>query len=125
MAGLRFGAERQFGKDRAVPRERLVQPAILLGIDDVDAAGDDRDRAGLEGSEMRGCVDAAGKPGDNDDPGLAQPGGKIAGEAAAIGRGVARADHRNHRGDYRGSVSSRPSTVSTGGASSTAASALG
>ena len=30
------------------PRERLVQPAILLGIDDVDAAGDDRDRAGLE-----------------------------------------------------------------------------
>ncbi len=30
MARLRLGAERQFGDDRAVPRERLVEAAILL-----------------------------------------------------------------------------------------------
>ena len=78
-------------------RKRLVEPAVLLGIDDIDAAGDDRDGAGRERAQMRGGVDAAGEPGDDDEPALAERGGELAGEAPAIGRGVARADHRHHR----------------------------
>src|SRR5436305_2582413 len=65
MAGLRLGAERQFGEDRAVARERLVKRAILLGVDHVDAARDDRDRARFERPEMRRRVDPAGQPGSD------------------------------------------------------------
>ena len=72
---------------------------------------------------MRRRVDAARQAGDDDEPGLAEPGGEVAGEAPAIGRGVARADHRDHRRER--SSSAWPSTVSSGGASSTAASARG
>ena len=101
MARLRLAAERQFGEDRAVARERLVQVAVLLGINDVDTTGDDRDRAARQGPQMRRRVDAAGQPRDHDDASLAQPGGEVAGDAAAVGRGVARANYRDHRGEHQ------------------------
>jgi hypothetical protein len=46
---------------------------------------------------MRRRIDAAGEAGDDDDPRIAEPGGKLAGEPAAVGRSIARADHRDHR----------------------------
>ena len=74
MAGLRFAAERQLGDDRALPAQRVVEPAILLGIDDIDAAGDDRSSAGLDPAEMGRGVDTAGQPGTDDEPALTEPG---------------------------------------------------
>ena len=98
---------------------RIVERAILLGVDDVDAAGDDRDRAGGERAEMRGGVDAARQAGDDDDALLAELGGEVLRQPSAVGRGVARADHRDHR--RRSEPRRAPSTDSTGGASSIAA----
>ena len=48
---------------------------------------------------MRRRVDAARHARGDDDAGLAEPGGQLAGEPPAIGRGVARADHRDDRRD--------------------------
>jgi len=64
---------------------------------DIGTAGDDGNRAGIERAEMRSGIDSAGHSRDHDDACFAQPGGKLAREAAAIGRGVAGADHRDHR----------------------------
>ena len=102
--------------------ERVVEAAVLLGIDDVDAARARRRPALVERAQMRRRVDPARQARDDDDARFAERGRQLAREAAAVGRGVARADHRD---DRRPQQSARPSTVSTGGASSTAASAGG
>ncbi len=97
MPCLRLGTERQFGDDRALARQCLVQPAIFFGIDDIDPAGDNGNAAGLERAQMRCGVDAAGQARHNDDPALPERGGEIAAEAPAVSRGVARPDHRHDR----------------------------
>ena len=48
MARLWLGSERQLGDDRTLANQSIVEPAVFRGIDDVDAAGDDSDTAGLE-----------------------------------------------------------------------------
>jgi hypothetical protein len=97
MPRLRLAAERQFGNDNALPLQCLMEAAIFFRIDDIDAAGDDPRGAGVERAQMRAGVDAAGEPGDDDEPALSEPGGEFAGEAAAVGGRVARADDRDHR----------------------------
>jgi hypothetical protein len=79
------------------PRSAMARcRALVLGrIEDVDAAGDDRDRSGLERAVVRGGVDAAGEPGDDDRARLAERLGEAAGEAAGGGGGVARAHERD------------------------------
>ncbi len=51
----------------------------------------------VERAEMRRRVDAACQAGDDDDAFLAELGREIARETPAVGRGVAGADHRDHR----------------------------
>src|SRR5438128_12444189 len=97
MPCLRLGSERQLGGDRPLTYQRFMQPAVFFGVDDIDAAGDDGDAAGLERAQMRGGVDAAGEARDDDDAGLSERGGEVAGETPAVGRGVARPDHRYDR----------------------------
>ena len=97
MAGLGFGPERQFGDDRTPARQSVVEPAVLLGVDDVDAAGDRGDAARLESAQMRGGVDPAGEAGDHDEPAAAECRGEVAGEAPAVRRCVACTDHGDHR----------------------------
>jgi hypothetical protein len=46
---------------------------------------------------MRRGIDAARHARDDDNPGFAEPGRELIGNAPPIGRGVARADHRDHR----------------------------
>ncbi len=82
---------------RAALDERVVEPAILFRVDDIGAAGDDRDRAAVQRAEMGGRVDAARHPRPDDDPGFAKPGGQLARNAAPIGGGIARADNRDDR----------------------------
>ena len=103
-------------------RERVVEPAVLLGIDDVDAAGDDRDGAGVERALMRRGVDAAGQTRDDDEPGRAEP----AASSRAKRRPLAEALRAPTTAtSARASNSASPSTVRTGGASSIAASSAG
>ena len=77
--------------------EAVVQPGILRRVDDVEAAGQHRQRAGGEGALMRRGVDAAGEAGDHGEAGLAQLPRHVTGEAAAVQRGVAGADDADHR----------------------------
>ncbi len=51
---------------------RTLQPLIFGRVEDVDAAGDDRDGPGLQRSVMGGGVDAAGEAGDDDGAGFAE-----------------------------------------------------
>ena len=46
---------------------------------------------------MRGGIDSAGKTGDHDEPALPEFRGKVARNASAVRRGVARTDHGHHR----------------------------
>jgi hypothetical protein len=96
-ARLRLGADRHLGDDGAPLGNERHEIAVLLGIDDVDAAGDDRDGASGERSLVRRRVDAAGESRDDDEAASAQLQRQVAGETPAIGRGVPRADHRDRR----------------------------
>ena len=70
----------------------------MLGrIDDVEAAGEHRDRAGAEARLVSGRVDAARKARDDGEPGRAELGGKHARELDAGGGGLPRADDRRSR----------------------------
>src|SRR5205807_5013516 len=122
MPRLRLGSERQFGDDRALARQCLVQPTVLFGVDDIDPTGDDGDAAGFERAQMGGGIDAAGQARHNGDAALPERGGEVAAKAPAIGRGVAPPTTATIGPP---SNSARPSTVRTGGASSIAASPLG
>src|SRR5690349_1801090 len=95
MPSLRLGPGRELGEDRAALRERLVEPPVLFGIDDVDAARDYPDRSGRERALVRGGVDTACEAGDDDEPGGAELARQLLGEAAPEGRGVAGADDRH------------------------------
>ena len=90
---LRHGAERRLANDHAARHDFLVERGILFGIDHVDATAHDRERAGLERAVMGRRVDATRHAGDNREAGGAQIRGQLAGEADAVGRGVARPHH--------------------------------
>ena len=122
MPRLRLGSERQLGDDRSLTRQCLVQPAIFFGIDDIDAAGDDGDAAGLERAQMCRGIDASGQARSDDDAAPPERRGEVAAETPAIGRGVAAPTIATIG---LPSNSARPSTVRIGGASSTAMSPLG
>jgi hypothetical protein len=97
MTSLRLAADRQFGDDHALPAQRVVEPAILLAIDNIDAAGDDRRGTRIDTTEMGRGIDTAGQPGNDDEPALTESGCEFTSETPAVGRGVARADDRYHR----------------------------
>ena len=97
MARLRHGADRHLRDQHAALGDRLVQLAVLLGVDAVDAAAEDGDRAGRHGALMGRGVDAARQAGDDDEAALPELQRHVAGEAPAIGRGVARADDGDGR----------------------------
>ena len=60
MARPRLGARRHFGEHQPALVQRLLPLLVLGRVEDVDAAGDDADRAGLQRAVMRGAVDARG-----------------------------------------------------------------
>ena len=68
MAGLRFRSERQFGDDHPSARQGVVEPPVLLGVDDVDTAGDDGDATRLESAQMRRGVNPPSEPRDHGEP---------------------------------------------------------
>ena len=68
MPRLRLGADRHFGDQHAALGDRLVERAVLLGIDHVDAAGEHGHGAGRQRAFMRRRVDAARQPGNDDEP---------------------------------------------------------
>jgi hypothetical protein len=70
---------------------------VLGWIDVVDAAGQDRDRAGGKRAQMRGRVDPPRHAGDDRVAGLADPGRQLTGETLARGRGDPRPHHRHRR----------------------------
>ena len=93
MARPRFEARRLLGEKQAALADLPLPLGILGRIDDVDAAGDDRNRAGFKRSVVRSRIDAARQARDDRDILHAQPLRKLAREAAGRGGGVARADH--------------------------------
>ena len=74
----------------------VIELPVLLGIDHIDPAGHDRDRAARERPLVRAGIDAAREAGDHHEAGLAQPGGELAGEAPATRGGIAGADDADH-----------------------------
>src|SRR5215469_2241553 len=94
MPRLRLRSERQLGDNRSLARERLMQSAVLLRVDDIEAAGDDGDAAGFEGAKMGCGIDTTRQARHDDDAALPKRGREVAAEAPTIGRGIARPDHR-------------------------------
>ena len=105
MIRLRYGKWRARGSvpggisASTSPRsyDRLLPRLVLGRVEDVDAAGDDADRAALQRAVVRGAVDPAGEAGDDDQVLLAEVVGQPAREAAGRRRGIARADDRHRR----------------------------
>jgi hypothetical protein len=94
---LGLGAERQLGNDHAAARQRIVQAAVFLRVDDIDTAGNYRDAACLEGSQMSGGIDPTGKTRHDDDSRPAERSREVAAKTPAISRGVACPHDRHHR----------------------------
>ena len=107
VARPRLGARRLLGEQQAALGDGALARFVLGRIDDVDAAGDYRDRPGPDRAVMGGGVDAAGEAGDDDGAGIAQLERELAGEAAGGGRGVARPDHRHRLPFEQGGVALR------------------
>jgi len=79
----------------AVLGDRIVEGSVLLGINHVDPAGDHGQGAGLERALMGRGIDPARETGDHEESVPAELGCDLAGEPAAVGRGIARAHHRD------------------------------
>lgn len=102
VAGARLVAERHFGDRRAlVIEDRCEQIAVLGRIDAIMSAGEHRDRAACDAGAMRGLIDAAGEPRDDDEAGLSKLARELAGEFQARAGGIARADDGDHRTHQR------------------------
>ena len=97
MAGSRLGAGRHFGDDQPALEHRPLPRLILGRIENVDAAGDDADRAAVQRAVMGRAVDAAGQAGDDDQSLAAEVVGQPAREAAGRGGSVAGADDGDGR----------------------------
>ena len=98
----RLGARRHFGDHQPALGHRLLPRLVLGRVEDVDAAGDDADRASLQRAVVRRAVDAAGKARHDDQVVLPELVGKPARKAARGGRSVARADDRHRRAGRAG-----------------------
>jgi hypothetical protein len=66
VARLRLGADRHLGDDGAALGDERHEIAVLLGIDDIDAAGDDRDLARRARARRRLADAVAASTGDGD-----------------------------------------------------------
>ena len=97
IVGARHMAERHFGNRAALIEQGGEQVAMLRRIDPVVAAGQHGDRAASDRRAMRGLIDAARQPGDDDEAGIAEIARQLAGEFQSGAGGVARADDRDHR----------------------------
>ncbi len=86
----------------------LEERLVLARIDAVLPAGEHRDRAALERSEMGLGVDAAREPRYDDEARLAEVAGEPFGEAQAERRSNARADDRDHRAAQHGKAAAHP-----------------
>ena len=98
VAPRRHGAERRLRDHCALLQKPLEEGAVLLGIDHIDAAAHDRDRAGRERAGMGTGVDAAGHAGDHDEPGRAERRRELLGEVEPARGCVARAHHGDRVG---------------------------
>ena len=82
--------------------EQRGEQILMLGrIDPVVAAGQHRDRAACDRGAMRGLIDAARQPRDDDKAGVAEIARQLACEFQAGAGGVAGADDRDHRPHQR------------------------
>ena len=97
MARAGFGAGRLFGNQQPLGRDPLLQRGILGRIDDIDPAGDHRDRAGFDRSDMRGGIDPARQAGNDRHVLAPELGRQLPREPTRRRRGIARADHRDRR----------------------------
>ena len=97
VAGARHVAERHFGNRAAAFEQRRQQILMLRRIDPVVAACQHRDGAAFDRRAMRGLIDTACQPGDDDEAGIAEIARQLAGEFQPGAGSVARADDRNHR----------------------------
>jgi hypothetical protein len=99
VPGARRRAERAFGDDQAVGRDRLGQWPVRRRIDDVDAGADDRDRRGprrrrRERAAMGRGVDAEREPARDRPPAAGKIGGKLRRVLLTLPCGIAAADDR-------------------------------
>jgi hypothetical protein len=92
VLGAGLEARRHVGDDRAFFGDSLSEGCVLRRIDDVDAAGDHGDGSGFKSGFMRGCVDAAVEPRDDDSTGVSEIARQLAGQFVAGCGGLARAD---------------------------------
>src|SRR5690348_5948747 len=107
MTRLGDRSDRQFGDDGAAFGDGTVELVMLRRVDDVDAAGDDSDRAGGEAAPVRGVVDAAGETGGDGKSGGAEVAGDVFGEAPAVGGGRAGTDDGDGLPIEQGEVAKR------------------
>jgi hypothetical protein len=99
VPGARRCAERAFGDDQAVGRDRLGQRPVRRRIDNVDAGADDRDRRGTrrrrrERAAMGRGVDAERESARDRPTAAGEMGGKLRRVLAALACGIAAADDR-------------------------------
>lgn len=92
MAGLRHRAQRHLGNDSAALGDGSVETLVLRRIDDIDAAGDDRNRAGGQCGLMSRGIDASGEPRGNRIAPISNLLRKHAGEVTTVGGRIARAN---------------------------------
>ena len=97
ISAPRLPAEWHFADRRATLDEPLQQPLVVGRINIAEAAGEDRNGAGLEGGLMRPRIDAARQPRDDDMAGPREGARNLLGESKARRRRIARADHRDFR----------------------------
>ena len=97
VPSARLGARRHFRDYEASLEHRLLPRLVLWRVEDVQAAGDHADRAGLQRPVMSRAVDPACEAGDHDRALLAEIVGELARKAASGRRGVARTDDCDQR----------------------------
>ena len=102
MARARLGPGRHFGEHQPALVQRRLPLLVFRRVEDVDAAGDDADRAAVQRAVVRRAVDPAGQARDDDQVLLPEIVRQAAREAARGRRGIARADDRDRRAGRAG-----------------------
>jgi len=100
-------AEPHFGDRGAFAEQRVEHGDILLRIDAVLPAGEDRDGAGAHARAMRSRVDAARQSRRDDEAGFAQFARETFGKLQPRGGRISRADQRDHRPRERRDVTAK------------------
>ena len=103
MLAPRLGAGRVFADDRAREQDVAHQAAVLRRIAHIRPAGQhgDRQAARAQRAAVCGPVVAERHAADRDEPGARQRGADAFGGVQPVGRGLARADHRNAGHDVK------------------------